>query len=86
MDQKGYRAFGVRGIVEALRSCRQRPLEEALEYLFGKSGWWGNLLLRFLGVAASFEGLLLTTTGSTSLGSLSTRRAVTLQRPATTRR
>jgi serine phosphatase RsbU (regulator of sigma subunit) len=36
-ETAGGAAFGVPGIIEALRSCRDRPLEEALEHLFEAS-------------------------------------------------
>jgi serine phosphatase RsbU (regulator of sigma subunit) len=37
MNHTGYQAFGVRGIVDALRYCRQRSLEETLAHLFQAS-------------------------------------------------
>jgi serine phosphatase RsbU (regulator of sigma subunit) len=36
-ETAGGMAFGVRGIIEALQTCRERKLEEALEYLFQAS-------------------------------------------------
>ncbi len=36
-ESAGGAAFGVRGIIEALQTCRDRPLEEALEHLFAAS-------------------------------------------------